>query len=132
MALTGPFNFLGRGPDEIRRVFPDAERILPAPQKIFLDDENATPIIGYPVLASPELASLDRAFDTYLAQEEELEYATIHRTSFDSSAFGGAWERYRLLLTRATENTITASYGRSFPAIFWLYHSLAMARSCAR
>ncbi|MGE4190770.1 MAG: hypothetical protein AB7G12_12840, partial [Thermoanaerobaculia bacterium] len=49
-------------------------------------------------------------------------------TSFDSSAFGGAWEHYRLLLTRATENVITASYGRSFPAVFWLHHSGAIAR----
>jgi hypothetical protein len=127
--LTGPFNFLGRGPDELRRVLPDADRILPAPQRIYLEEESATPLVGFPILWSPELGALDRAFETYLVQEEELEYATIQRTSFDSSAFGGAWERYRLLLTRATENTITASYGRSFPAIFWLYHSLAMARA---
>lgn len=126
--LTGTFNFLGRGPEEIRRVLPDADRILPAPQRIYLEDENATPLLGFPILSTPELAALDRAFDAYLAQEEELEYATIRRTSFDSSAFAGAWERYRLLLTRATENVITASYGRSFPAIFWLHHSSAMAR----
>jgi hypothetical protein len=126
--LTGNFNFLGRGPEEIRRVLPDADRILPAPQRIYLEDENATPLLGFPILHSPELGALDRAFESYLAQEEELEYATLQRTSFDSSAFAGAWERYRLLLTRATENVITASYGRSFPAIFWLYHSLAMAR----
>ena len=94
---------------------PDAEQILPAQQKIFQEDETATPLFGYPVLLTPELAALDRAFDGYLAQEEEVEYATLQRIAFDSSAFGGAWERYRLLLTRATENSITASYGRSFP-----------------
>ncbi len=80
------------------------------------------------MLLTPELAALDRAFEGYLAQEEEVEYATLQRISFDSSAFAGAWERYRLLLTRATENSITASYGRSFPGIFWLYHSGAIAR----
>ncbi len=126
--LSGPFNFLGRSSEEIRRLVPDAEQILPAQQKIFLEDETATPLFGYPVLLTPELAALDRAFDGYLAQEEEVEYATLQRISFDSSAFGGAWERYRLLLTRATENSITASYGRSFPGIFWLYHSGAIAR----
>jgi hypothetical protein len=126
--LSGPFNFLGRSSEEIRRLVPDAEQILPAQQKIFLEDETATPLFGYPVLLTPELAALDRAFDGYLAQEEEVEYATLQRIAFDSSAFGGAWERYRLLLTRATENSITASYGRSFPGIFWLYHSGAIAR----
>lgn len=126
--LTGPFNFLGRGPDEIRRILPDADRILPAPQRIYLEDELATPLLGFPILGTPELGALDRAFDNYLTQEEEVEFATIQRTSFDSSAFGGAWERYRVLLTRATENVITASYGRSFPAVFWLHHSTAIAR----
>ncbi len=126
--LSGPFNFLGRSSEELRRLVPDAEQILPAQQKIFQEDETATPLFGYPVLLTPELAALDRAFDGYLAQEEEVEYATLQRIAFDSSAFGGAWERYRLLLTRATENSITASYGRSFPGIFWLYHSGAIAR----
>ncbi|MGE4191071.1 MAG: hypothetical protein AB7G12_14390, partial [Thermoanaerobaculia bacterium] len=116
---TGPFNFLGRGPEELRRVMPDADRILPAPLRIYLEDENATPLQGFPILSSAELTSLERAFDNYLVQEEAVEYATIQHTSFDSSAFGGAWEHYRLLLTRATENVITASYGRSFPAVFW-------------
>ncbi len=127
-ALTGPFNFLGRSPEELRRLLPDADQILPAQLKIFQEDESATPLFGYPVLMTPELAALDRAFEGYLAQEEEVEYATLQRIAFDSSAFAGAWERYRLLLTRATENSITASYGRSFPAIFWLYHSGAIAR----
>ena len=126
--LTGPFNFLGRNPEEVRRLVPDADQILPAQLRIYQEDETATPLHGYPVLMTPELAALDRAFEGYLAQEEEVEYATLQRIAFDSSAFAGAWERYRLLLTRATENSITASYGRSFPGIFWLYHSGAIAR----
>ncbi len=126
--LSGSFNFLGRSPEELHRLIPDAEQILPAQLRIYQEDENATPLLGYPILLTPELAALDRAFEGYLAQEEEAEYATLQRIAFDSSAFGGAWERYRLLLTRATENAITASYGRSFPGILWLYHSGAIAR----
>ena len=49
--------------------------------------------------------------------------------AFDAQAFQGAWESYRLLLMRAAENVTTASYGRSFPAIFWLWHSGTMARA---
>ncbi|MEZ5313420.1 MAG: hypothetical protein R2862_07055 [Thermoanaerobaculia bacterium] len=105
---TGPFNFLGRGPEELRRVMPDADRILPAPLRIYLEDENATPAPGFPILPPPS-SRPSSAFDNYLVQEEAVEYATIQHTSFDSSAFGGAWEHYRLLLTRATENVITAN-----------------------
>ena len=126
--LTGPFNFLRRDPDELRRIVPDADRILPPVQRIYLEDDAATPLLGFPVLASAELRSLERAFEQYVVLEEEVELAVLQRAAFDSQAFQGAWERYRLLLMRAAENVTTASYGRSFPAIFWLWHSSVMAK----
>ena len=94
-------------------------RCLPL-QRIYLEDESATPLLGFPVLATSELQALERAFEQYVVQEEEVELAIVQRERFDSQAFQGAWERYRILLTRAAENVTTASYGRSFPAIFWL------------
>lgn len=127
--LSGPLNFLHRDPEEVRRVLPEAERSLPPLQRIYLDDEAATPLVGFPVLATAELASLDRAFESYVVQEEEVELAVLQRASFDAQTFQGAWESYRLLLMRAAENVTTASYGRSFPAIFWLWHSGTMARA---
>lgn len=126
--LTGPLNFLQREPEEIRRILPDSDRSLPPVQRIYLEDESATPLLGFPVLATPELQALERAFEQYVVQEEEVELAIVQREGFDSQAFQGAWESYRLLLMRAAENVTTASYGRSFPAIFWLWHSGAMAR----
>ncbi len=126
--LSGPFNFLQRDPEEVRRILPDAERSLPPVQRIYLEDEASTPLSGFPVLATSELAALERAFEQYVIQEEEVELAILQRSAFDSQAFQGAWERYRLLLMRAAENVTTASYGRSFPAIFWLWHSGTLAR----
>ena len=126
--LTGPLNFLQRDSEEIRRLVPDADRSLPPVQRIYLEDESSTPILGFPVLATPELQALERAFEQYVVQEEEVELAIVQREGFDSQAFQGAWEGYRLQLMRAAENVTTASYGRSFPAIFWLWHSAAMAR----
>ena len=126
--LTGPFNFLVRTPEEIRQLVPDADRSLPQPQKVFLEDETATPLVGFPVFASHELGALEQALEQYIVQEEEVELAVQQRSAFDSSAFQGAWEGYRLLLVRAMENVTTASYGRHYPTIFWLWHSLAMAR----
>lgn len=126
--LTGPFNFLVRTPEEIRRLVPDAEKSLPQPQKIFLEDESATPLAGFPILASRELTALEQALEHYVLQEEEVELAVQQRVPFDSGTFQGAWESYRLLLVRAMENVTTASYGRHFPTIFWLWHSFALAR----
>ena len=126
--LTGPFNFLVKSPEELRKLIPDFERSVPNPQRIYLEDESSTPILGFPILATPELTSLEQALEAYIFQEEEVELAVQQRTSFDSSAFQGTWERYRQLLSRAAENVTTASYGRNFPTVFWLWHSWAMAR----
>ncbi|MCL4838956.1 MAG: hypothetical protein KJ058_13430 [Thermoanaerobaculia bacterium] len=126
--LKGPFSFLSRDPAEILRLVPDAERSLPVPQQIFLEDEAATPLVGFPVLLSAELRELEAALEEYLRFEEGVQLAVLARQPFDPNAYAAAWERYRALLARATENTTGSSYGRRFPAIFWLHHSLAVAR----
>jgi hypothetical protein len=126
--LSGPHLFLLRDPEDVRRLVPDADRALPPPQRIYLEDEGATPILGYPIQVTPELVALERAFEQYILLEEEVELAILQRATFDSQAFQSAWERYRLLLTRAAENVTTASYGRNFPAVFWLWHSWSFAR----
>jgi hypothetical protein len=126
--IQGPFNFLLREGDDARRLFPESERALPAPYKIFLDEERATPLTGYAIQVTPELVALERAFEQYVLFEEEVEIAILQRATFDSQAFQGAWERYRQLLSRAAENVTTASYGRGFPAVFWLWHSWTFAR----
>ena len=63
-----------------------------------------------------------------MTQEEEVELAVQQRAPFDSGAFQGAWEGYRLLLVRAMENVTTASFGRHCPTSIWLCHSFALAR----
>jgi len=126
--LRGPTNFLSGDPEEARRLFPDGEKTLPPPYKIFMDDEAATPHVGYAVQITPDLLSLDTALEKYVHLEEQVEVAVQKRQPFDSAAFQAAWERYRMLLSRAAENVITASYGRNFPALFWLWHSWSFAR----
>ncbi len=126
--LKGPFSFLARDPAEILRLVPDAERSLPLPQRIYLEDEAATPLMGFPVLLSPQLRALEEALEAYLRFEEVVQLAVFTRRPFDPNAYATAWERYRALLARATENTTASSYGRRFLAIFWLHHSLAVAR----
>ncbi len=126
--LRGSFNFLRVEPEELRRVVPGGERILPMPQRIFLEREEATPLIGFPVLLSPGIRELREALQGYLRQEEALEVATLRQGVPDRRAHDAAWRVYRRLLERATENATRSSFGRQYPSIFWLYHSIAVSR----
>ncbi|HEX2643124.1 MAG TPA: hypothetical protein VHU81_09035, partial [Thermoanaerobaculia bacterium] len=128
--LPGPFNFLRPDPEEIRRLMPDLQRALPSPGVVFLEDESATPIHGFPVLLSPGLQELRAALKGYLLAEEGVQVALQRRERDlpDRKAYNVAWERYRILLSRAIENATISSYGRQYPAVFWLQHSLDVAR----
>jgi hypothetical protein len=125
--LRGPLHFLRADGDEIRRLAGDA-RLLPMPQRIYLEDESATPLYGFPILVSDELRSLSRALEEYVNAEEALQVAMIKRQTFDRRVYGSAWERYRALLAKAIENVTISSYGRQHPAVFWLHQSLDVSR----
>ena len=126
--LTGPFNFLRPDPEEVRRLFPDSQRTLPLPRAIYMEDESSTPVFGFAILASEGMSSLREALHGYILAEEAMQVAALRRESYDLKVYGAAWERYRTLLTRAVDNATISSYGRQYPAIFWLHHSLEVAR----
>lgn len=127
-ALPGPFHFLRSDPEEIRRLIPDLAKTLPFPQRIFLDNEEETPLRGIPILLSDGLSRMRKALQGYVLAEEEIQVAIQGRKEHDRKAYQQAWERYRQLLSQAVENVTLSSYGRKFPAIFWLHHSLDLAR----
>ncbi|HVS04447.1 MAG TPA: hypothetical protein VMT16_16920 [Thermoanaerobaculia bacterium] len=127
-ALRGPLSFLRPDAEEIYRLMPEVAPSLPMPQKIFLTDESATPLLGFPILVSRDLKALKEALATYVRAEEEVQVRILRRQSHDAAAHQAAWEGYRSLFSRATDNVTTSSYGRNFPDIFWLYHSLDVAR----
>jgi len=126
--LQGPFNFLRPEPDEIRRLLPDLRRLLPQPRPIFLEDENATPLQGFPISLSRGMLELRAALRGYVLAEEAVQVAGLRREGHDVRAHTQAWERYVALLSRALENATISSYGRQYPAVFWLFHSLDLAR----
>jgi hypothetical protein len=127
-ALRGPLSFLRDDPEEIQRLMPELIQLLPLPQRIHFVDEGSTPLVGYPVLASPGMKALREALAAYVRAEEEAQVAPLLRQAVDAPGLQGAWERYRALLARATENVTTSSYGRHFPDLFWLLHSLDVAK----
>ncbi len=124
----GTFNFVRPEPEELAKAIPGYEQLLPVPQKIFLSDEAATPLSGFPILRTPGLQAMDEAFEDYLSAEEESHYAYHNRQPFDSRLYASRWERYRELLATATENLAVSSYGQRFPSVFWLHHSMHIAR----
>ena len=126
--LRGPFNFLLPEPEEIRRLAPNSASALPFPQRIFLENETTTPLWGFPVLQSKNFLRLRDSLEEYLMQEERAQAAQERRRPMDPIPYNEAWHRYRELLTQALENVTLSSYGRSYPAIFWLVHSLDVAR----
>ena len=126
--LQGPFNFLRPDMEEVRRLVPELERALPMPRPIYLEDEGATPIRGFPILQSPALDALRKALGQFILAEENAQLATARRDTFDRKAYAMAWDRYCGLLAKAVENATISSYGRQYPAVFWLQHSLEIAR----
>lgn len=126
--LQGPFNFLRPDPEEVRRLMPDLQRVLPLPRPIFLEDESATPLQGFPILLSEGMEELRTALADYIGAEEAVQMAGLRRKDHDVRAYTQAWDRYAALLCRAVENATISSYGRQYPAIFWLQHSLDVAR----
>lgn len=123
----GTFTFLRPDPAEIRRVIPQADHLLPVPQPIFLEDEEATPLVGFPILLSQNLRVLEEALTRYLEAEEQVQRAFFTRQPFDSKAYASRWERYRTLLERVLDNATRSGFGHDYPAIFWLHHSVAVS-----
>ena len=126
--LAGPFHFFRATEEELRRLFPEGQEILPRPQRIFLADERATPIVGFPVLVNPRSRELDAAALAYVEAEELLGVSMELRKSTDSKAYGAAWDNYRQIIAGALRNVITASFGRDQPGLFWLHHSATLSR----
>ncbi len=126
--LQGPFNFLRPDMEEVRRLVPELHRALPTPRPIYLEDESATPIHGFPILCSANMDALGKSLGQFLLAEEGAQVAAARRDTIDRKAYAQSWERYCLQLSRAVENATISSYGRQYPAVFWLHHSLEIAR----
>ena len=123
-------NFIFVRPDvgEIRSVFPEADGSLPSPQTVFLSDEEAAPLEGFPVLSSKAQSNLDSLLQEYLEAEEEAQVAAMARKAFDSKAYGSRRQAYFSQLFHVLESISVASLSYDYASIFWLLHSLPAAR----
>ena len=124
----GTYSFLLNESAEIRAVIPQADSLLPRPRAIFPEAETAPPFYGFPIRLSDKLTGLARALEVYLDVECEVQFSVYLRQGFDTRAYAEKWERYRVRLAQAMQNVTEARHGGNYAAIFWLYHSLAVAR----
>jgi hypothetical protein len=125
--LQGNFRFFQPEADDLDRISSNGG-LLPSPQRIFLENEEATPVLGFPVLMSSGTRALREALEAWVVTEEELELEVLRGHHPDRRSCEAAWSYYRKLLGRATENMVSSSFGRGYPDIFWLYHSIAASR----
>jgi len=125
----GSFVFLRSDVSEIRRVIPRADEILPEPQTIYLEDEASTPLVGFPILLARSVARLHDLLSEFVRSEEDAQVAYIARAPFDSRAFAASWENYKALLSQVLENATVSSQGLDYASLFWLHHSLHLARN---
>ncbi|MDH3744591.1 MAG: hypothetical protein OES47_05755 [Acidobacteriota bacterium] len=125
--LRLPGSFLLHNEADLGRVVEEGARI-PLPQRIFLEDEEATPVLGFPVLLTAGSGALRQALEHYILAEQELEIERIRGVATNDRKVDLAWSVYGTLLVEATNNAVSSSFGRLFPSIFWLYHSIAVSR----
>lgn len=109
-------------------MMPDAVDILPVPQRVFLEDEDATPLLGFPILTSERTQKLRQVLETYLEEEVRVQTGMFRSGAIETKERDLAWRGYRDLLVQITENTTRSSFGRRYTDIFWLYHSIAVSR----
>lgn len=124
----GSFVFLKPDATEIRRVIPNADEALPHPQHVYLQDEAATPLVGFPLAQGRALEKLEQRFRDYVGVEIEAQVAYHARTAFDSKAYAKAWEGYRGYIDQILENATVSSVGRDYVGLFWLLHSGLVAQ----
>ena len=126
--FPGNFNFFRLTPEDLRLAIPDSESVLPQPQRIFLETEEATPLLGFPVLMNEANSALRESLEGYLHAEASRQVSAAKHEPGDAKGYEAAWTRYKSILERCTENAVRSSFGRRLPSIFWLYHSIAVSR----
>jgi hypothetical protein len=108
----------------LKELFPDPERLLPLPYKIFLADETVLPTFGYPVAESAVMKELDARLDRWLGEEIACQ---INRAASKEKA-QATWTSYLQHLLKLAENALMSNLLGDYHGIFWLAHSFDLAR----
>ncbi|MEO8215772.1 MAG: hypothetical protein ABI718_01700 [Acidobacteriota bacterium] len=114
-------------PSTLHTFFPQYDRVFPRPYKIFFADETLAPVTGFPVRDASVLHELDERLGQWIKLE------TAWQVTRDSSKKQAdqALAAYLSHLAQVTENAMLSNLLADYHAIFWLTHSLQLARHFA-
>ena len=116
-------------PQELQRnveeLFPRMETLLPQPYKIFPADETHLPAMGFPVAETPVMKELDAKLDRWLTDEVVWQ---VGRQPAAKEKAQVTFAVYLAQLMRVAENALLSNLLNDYHAVFWLAHSLDLAR----
>jgi hypothetical protein len=111
----------------LRELFVRTELLLPEPYKMFPADETQPPSLGFPVAETPVLKELDAKLDRWLAEETATH---VNRAASKEKA-QLAFAAYTSQLLKLAENALISTVLADYHAIFWLAHSMDVAKHFA-
>jgi len=109
----------------LRELFTQPEILLPHPLKIYPADETQQPSLGFPVSESLLLKDLETKLDRWLAEETTFQ---VTRATDAKEKAQLAFNVYIGSLMKAAENALMSNLLSDYHAVFWLAHSLDLAR----
>jgi hypothetical protein len=111
----------------LRELFPRSEGLLPEPYKIFPADETQPPVLGFPVSEALVMKELETKFDRWLTEETACQVNRAASKEKSQAAMGA----YVTQLMKVAENALVSNVLTDYHAVFWLAHSMDLARHFA-
>jgi hypothetical protein len=108
----------------LTELFTRPETVLPQPYKIFHADETQQPALGFPVAESAVMKDLEQKLERWLAEEIPWQ---VNRAANKEKAHT-TFTVYVSQLMKVAENALLSNLVGDYFAIFWLAHSLDLAR----
>lgn len=109
----------------LEELFPKSDSVLPQPYKIFMADETQPPVIGFPLAETAAIKELDAKLDRWLTEEVPWQ---VQRNPSTKEKAQLALNAYIGPLIKVAENAMMANLLNDYHAVFWLAHSIDLAR----
>lgn len=105
-------------------LFGQPDRLLPQPYKIFPADETQPPVLGFAVAEAAVMKELEQKLERWLAEETQWQ---VNRAEPKDKA-QAAFSAYIGQLMKVAENALMSNLLSDYHAVFWLTHSIDLAR----
>ncbi len=113
---------LGRTLEDL---FPNAGTLLPEPYNIYPADETQPSTLGFPIADTGVMKDLDTKLDRWLGDEVVWQ---VNRQQEAKEKAQLAYGAYLAQLMKVAENALMSNLLSDYHAVFWLAHSIDLAR----